>query len=63
MDIHWLNIHVSFGTVLCSHILQFGRFLVGKGIYLTIIFKRNDIAEKDKLYEKLIVSLVKQFKI
>lgn len=59
MDSHWLSIHVHFGTVLCSpHSLQ----LVGKGIYLAIAFKRNDLAEKEKLYEKLIIHFVKQFK-
>lgn len=33
----------------------------GKGIYGTIVFNRNDIAEKDKLYEKLVVNFVQQF--
>ena len=36
--------------------------LVERGLYVTINFKRNDIAEKDKLYEKSIVSFVKWLK-
>lgn len=53
-------IHVFWDYSLFSTYFPSWTF-AGKGIYGTVVFNRNDIAEKDKLYEKLVVNFVQQF--